>query len=57
MRELMTHTAGFTYGFFGTTIVDKMYNEQKVLRSNSLLEMIEKLAKMPLLGQPGTRWV
>jgi CubicO group peptidase (beta-lactamase class C family) len=57
MRELMTHTAGFTYGFFGTTMVDKMYNEQKVLRSNSLQEMIDKLAKMPLLYQPGTRWV
>ena len=57
MRELMTHTAGFTYGFFGTTVVDKMYNEQKVLRSNSLQEMIDKLAKMPLLYQPGTRWV
>src|SRR5208283_4236662 len=57
MRELMTHTAGFTYGFFGTTMVDKMYTEQKVLRSNSLQEMIDKLAKMPLLYQPGTRWV
>ena len=57
MRELMTHTAGFTYGIFGTTMVDKMYTEQKVLRSNSLQEMIDKLAKMPLLYQPGTRWV
>jgi CubicO group peptidase (beta-lactamase class C family) len=57
MRELMTHTAGFTYGFFGTTVVDKMYNEQKVLQSKSLQEMIDKLAKMPLLYQPGTRWM
>ena len=31
MRELMTHTAGFTYGFFGNTPVDKMYMEQQVL--------------------------
>ena len=31
MRELMTHTAGFTYGFFGTTLVDKMYMDQQVL--------------------------
>ncbi len=57
MRELMTHTAGFTYGFFGNTPVDKMYNEQKILGSNSLQEMIDKLAKTPLLYQPGTRWV
>lgn len=57
MSELMTHTAGFTYGFFGNSLVDKMYNEQKVLQSQSLEEMIEKLAKIPLLCQPGTRWV
>ena len=29
MRELMTHTAGFTYGFFGDTPVDKMYQEAR----------------------------
>jgi CubicO group peptidase (beta-lactamase class C family) len=57
MSELMTHTAGFTYGFFGDSLVDKMYNEQKVLQSQSLQEMIDKLAKIPLLCQPGTRWV
>jgi CubicO group peptidase (beta-lactamase class C family) len=57
MSELMTHTAGFTYGFFGNTPVDKMYNEQKVLQSQSLKDMIDKLAKVPLLYQPGTRWV
>jgi CubicO group peptidase (beta-lactamase class C family) len=33
-----------------------MYNEQKVLQSQSLQEMIDKLAKIPLLYQPGTRW-
>ena len=57
MRELMTHTAGFTYGFFGNTLVDKMYLDQQVWQSRSLQEMIDKLAKIPLLYQPGTRWV
>jgi len=57
MHELMTHTAGFTYGFFGTSPVDKMYLEQQVLGSSSLQAMIDKLAKIPLLYQPGTRWV
>ena len=57
MSQLMEHTAGFTYGFFGNSLVDKMYNDQKVLQSQSLHEMIEKLAKIPLLYQPGTRWV
>ncbi len=57
MSELMTHTAGFTYGHFGDSMVDKMYNEQKVLGSKSLQEMIDKLARIPLLYQPGSRWV
>jgi CubicO group peptidase (beta-lactamase class C family) len=57
MEELMTHTAGFTYGFFGTSPVDKEYQKAGVLESKSLHEMIEKLAKIPLLYQPGTRWV
>jgi CubicO group peptidase (beta-lactamase class C family) len=57
MRELMTTTAGFTYGFFGTSPVDKMYKDQQVLQSQSLEDMINKLRKIPLLYQPGTRWV
>jgi CubicO group peptidase (beta-lactamase class C family) len=57
MQELMTHTAGFTYGIFGNTSVDKMYGDAKILRSDSLREMIEKLVKIPLLYQPGSRWV
>ncbi|MGA2571332.1 MAG: serine hydrolase domain-containing protein [Terracidiphilus sp.] len=56
MRELMSHTAGFTYGFFGNTPVDKSYMDEHVLQSQSLQEMIDKLAKIPLLYQPGTRW-
>jgi CubicO group peptidase (beta-lactamase class C family) len=57
MHELMTHTAGFTYGFFGNTMVDKMYLDEHVWQSKSLQEMVDKLAKIPLLYQPGTRWV
>ncbi len=56
MRELMTHTAGFTYGYFGNTPVDAMYMESKPLQSANLQEMIDKLAKIPLLYQPGKGW-
>ena len=56
MRELMTHTAGFTYGFFGDSPVDGIYREQKVLQSANLHEMVEKLGKIPLVYQPGTQW-
>jgi CubicO group peptidase (beta-lactamase class C family) len=53
----MSHTAGFTYGVFGDTPVDKMYQSLAPLDSPSLQEMINRVAKIPLLYQPGTRWV
>jgi CubicO group peptidase (beta-lactamase class C family) len=57
MEELLTHTAGFTYGFFGNSPVDKEYQKVSVFQSKNLQEMIDKVAKLPLLYQPGTRWV
>ena len=56
MRELMSHSAGFTYGFFGDSPVDKMYKDVKPLQSANLQEMIDKLAKLPLKYQPGMGW-
>lgn len=56
MRELMTHTAGFTYGFFGNTPVDQMYRDKNVLASKNLQEMIDKLSAIPLSYQPGKGW-
>ena len=57
MHELMTHSAGFTYGLFGDGPVDKAYQSAGVMGSKNLQEMIDKLAKIPLLYQPGTRWI
>jgi CubicO group peptidase (beta-lactamase class C family) len=54
--EVMTHTAGFTYGFFGSGAVDKMYMQAKVLEAPSLKEFTERLAKLPLSYQPGEGW-
>jgi CubicO group peptidase (beta-lactamase class C family) len=57
MRELMSHSGGLTYGFFGGTAVDRQYVEQKVFDLDQPMQaMIEKLAKVPLLFQPGERW-
>lgn len=56
MRELMSHTAGFTYGFFGDTPVDRMYKDVHVLDSKNLQEFINRLAMLPLMYQPGQRW-
>jgi CubicO group peptidase (beta-lactamase class C family) len=57
MHELLTHTAGFTYGLFGDGPVDKAYQAQGVMASKNLQEMVDKLATIPLLYQPGTKWV
>lgn len=57
MGELMSHTAGFTYGFFGATPVDKAYQAANPLGQPNLQAFIDTMAKLPLLYQPGTRWV
>jgi CubicO group peptidase (beta-lactamase class C family) len=56
MRELMTHTAGFTYGN-GNTPVDAMYRDLHVRSSQNLQEMVDRLAKIPLSYQPGQAWI
>ncbi len=57
MRELMSHTGGLSYGVFGGTAVDKMYMDKTVFdQSQPLQTMIQKMATVPLLFQPGERW-
>lgn len=56
MRELVTHTAGFGYGLADDNYVDQQFRAQKVLSSNGLKEMIDKIATIPLRFQPGTKW-
>jgi CubicO group peptidase (beta-lactamase class C family) len=55
--ELMSHTAGFTYGLFGGAPVDKMYQADNPLAAPNLREFISKLAKLPLAYEPGEQWV
>lgn len=57
MRELMSHTGGFTYGYFSNTPVDKLQREADVLNvNNTLEEMIKRVAKLPLNAQPGSEF-
>src|ERR1051325_785971 len=56
MRELVTHTAGFGYGLRSDDYVDQQYQALHVLSSNGLKEMVDKIATLPLLFQPGTKW-
>ncbi len=57
IRELMTHTAGLSYGVFSRSQVDEMYVKAGVLDPKSTLkDMILKLSKIPLRQQPGSLW-
>lgn len=59
MAMLMTHTAGFGYGLKNVNYVDyvnQQFQKLGVLSSSSSHEAIKKIASIPLLYQPGTRW-
>jgi CubicO group peptidase (beta-lactamase class C family) len=57
IRDLLRHTAGFTYGFLERSPVDTVYLLRNVLsRDIELKTMVEKLARIPLKHQPGTRF-
>src|SRR5262245_54292967 len=57
MAELLTHTAGFTYGLFGSTPIDKVYKGRNCFGAANLHGMTQCFAGMPLLYQPGSKWV
>lgn len=59
VRDLLTHTAGLTYGFMESTLVDAMYRDEGVdfqTAETSLAEVVAKAAALPLLSQPGAEW-
>jgi CubicO group peptidase (beta-lactamase class C family) len=57
MRELMTHSAGLGYVLNQANAVDRQIIKEQILNPAAPLQsMIDKLAKTPLLAQPGTRW-
>jgi CubicO group peptidase (beta-lactamase class C family) len=57
--ELLTHGAGFGYGFaFGETTdpIELLYREARIWEAPNLAEMMARLGKMPLAYQPGSMW-
>lgn len=56
MRELLNHSAGFGYGLGGSDPVNQKFRDSEVLASTDLDELIEKVADIPLLFQPGEQW-
>ncbi len=57
IRDLLTHTAGMTYGVFGNTEVDQAYRAAQILNpAHGMQEFVTRLGKIPLQYDPGTRW-
>lgn len=56
IRDLMRHTAGYSYGFVGGEVAEMYRKVDLLARDSSLDTMVKKLAELPLQDQPGTRW-
>jgi CubicO group peptidase (beta-lactamase class C family) len=60
MWHLFSHTAGMTYGFVYANPVDQMYRnagfEWGTPQGKNLAEVIDILAELPLMFQPGAEW-
>lgn len=57
VHDLMRHTSGLTYGAAGSNPVKQSYLDSKAMAADQTnAQMAEKLAKLALLYQPGTRW-
>jgi CubicO group peptidase (beta-lactamase class C family) len=56
MRHLLTHTAGFSYGFRRNNPVDKLYRDEMKIPAQNLDEWVDKLSTLPLLFEPGEQW-
>ena len=55
IHDLMRHTAGFTYGQFGDSLVHRACRAQNLMdQQQTNAEMTAKLALVPLAHQPGT---
>ncbi len=56
MQQLLTHTAGFSYGFDPSDPVDQLYRKASGFEAKNLDEFAASLGKLPLKYQPGTQW-
>jgi CubicO group peptidase (beta-lactamase class C family) len=58
IKDLLSHTAGFTYSFLGDA-VGREYDRVKLFHSatSTLEEEINLLSSLPLLCQPSSQWV
>ncbi len=57
IEDLLRHTSGLTYGFYGDSAARKLYANSDLFAGDfDNAQFAERLAKLPLAEQPGTLW-
>jgi CubicO group peptidase (beta-lactamase class C family) len=58
VRDLMRHTSGLTYGFFGTGLVMQAYCDAALTAEGNVdnASFADTIARLPLAYQPGSTW-
>ena len=56
IRDLLTHMSGLTYDFMYKTNVDAAYRKTKLQQADTLEDMVNILAELPLEFSPGDQW-
>jgi len=57
IEDLLRHTSGLTYGFYGYGIVHELYAEADLFNADlGNAEFVERIARLPLAEQPGAKW-
>ncbi len=57
VQDLMLHTAGIPYGFYGDSLARKVYGAANIYAGDfDNAEFAERIARLPLAEQPGTLW-
>lgn len=57
IAHLLTHSAGLTYGAFGSSPVDSIYRRAGLLDpARTIGQFADSIARLPLLSDPGSKW-
>jgi CubicO group peptidase (beta-lactamase class C family) len=58
IRDLLRHTSGITYGFFGETQVNRLYANPLLYAGDyDNADFADRIAVLPLADQPAVRWI
>ncbi len=57
VQDLLRHTSGLTYAAFGDSPVQMVWRDAGLMdEDQSNADLVEKLARLPLMSEPGTTW-